>query len=103
VCAEVFAGRWVDDLDGVGVYEDEDVGAAVAGSDSEVVHPAGAAQADVAVVVDGVCADSVGPGFRGAWWGGFEGRGVGVGGCLSVGAVDSLVVVDGPESVQLVL
>ena len=56
----MFAGGRVDDLDCVGVDEDECGGSGVGGADAEVVHPAGAAQGDLAVAVDDVDPDPVG-------------------------------------------
>lgn len=50
------AGREGDDGDGVVVGDGEDLGAAVAGSDAEVVHFAGASDADFAAGVDVVVA-----------------------------------------------
>ena len=43
VAAEVFAGGGVDDVDVVGVDEDEGWGAGMGRADAEVVHASGAA------------------------------------------------------------
>ena len=43
VAAEVFAGNWVNDFDGVGVDEQEGGGAGVGGVDAEVMHATGSA------------------------------------------------------------
>lgn len=105
VAAEVFVGERVDDIDGFLVDEDEDGGSGAVGADTEVVHAAGAAQADFSVAVDGVDADPVvGPvAGCGLWWGRFDGGGVGVGWGAVVGAVDALAVVDDSESLELAL
>ncbi len=57
--AEDFAGVEVDDGDGGFVGDGEDAFAGVASSDAEVVHAAGAADADVSVGVDAVVAEPV--------------------------------------------
>jgi len=59
VLGEDFAGVEVDDGDGGGVGEGEDAFAGVGSADAEVVHAAGVADGDVAVVVDSVVAEPV--------------------------------------------
>jgi hypothetical protein len=68
VFAEDFAGVLVDDGDGVGVDEDGHGLTFVGCADAEVVHAAGAVEADFAEAVDVVIADShrAGPGRRAA-------------------------------------
>ncbi len=73
VFAEDLAGVEVDDGDGGFVDEGEDAFAAVVRADAEVVHAAGAAEADVAVGVDVVVAEPVV-----AWRGVSAGRAFGV-------------------------
>ena len=67
-----------DDGDGGVVGEGEDAGAAVFVADAEVVHAAGAAEADFPVAADEVVADAVVA--RGAGLGGECFRGGAVGG-----------------------
>ena len=57
--AEDFADVVVDDGDGVGVDEDGAGLAFVGGVDAEMMHAAGAAQADLVQAVDVVVADTV--------------------------------------------
>jgi hypothetical protein len=78
VFAEDFAGVLVDHGGGVGVDEDGDCLACVGGADAEVVHAAGAAEADLAEAVDVVVADSVVRIVCVAGWGGLDGGGVGL-------------------------
>jgi hypothetical protein len=82
VLAEDFAGVCVDHGDGVSVDEDGHCGTCVGGADAEVVHAAGATEADLAEAVDVVVADPVvRPGVL-VEWGGFDGGGIGLGrGC----------------------
>ena len=54
--AEDFAGVAVDHGDGVGIDEDGYGLACVGGADAEVVHVAGAAEADLAEAVDVIVA-----------------------------------------------
>jgi hypothetical protein len=102
VFAEDFAGVLVDHGDDVGVDEDGDGLAFVAGADAEVVHAAGAAQADLAEAVDMVGADPVVRLAALAGRGGFDGGDIGLG---RGGAVERTVgpdlVVDASEGVQL--
>jgi hypothetical protein len=58
VVAEDFAGVLVDDGDGVGIDEDVSGEPAWGCADAEVVHAAGAAEADLAEAVDVIGADS---------------------------------------------
>lgn len=75
------------------------------GADAEVVHASGAAEADLAAVVDVVVAQSVmGRGAGAAGRAGFREGLVGGGwGAAVEGAVWALVVVDLAEAVQLFL
>ena len=59
------AGVEHDDGDVVVVGDGEDAFAGVVGADPEVVHAAGASEADVAVDVDAVVAQPVVPGVEG--------------------------------------
>jgi hypothetical protein len=59
VFAEDFAGVEVDDGGGGFVGDREDAFAGVSAADAEVVHAAGAADADVSVGIDAVVAESV--------------------------------------------
>ena len=77
--AEDFAGVLVDHGDDVGVDEDGDGLAFVAGADAEVVHAAGAAEADLAEAVDVVVTDPVVPPAVLSGWGGLDGGGIGLG------------------------
>lgn len=79
VVAEDFAGVLVDDGDGVGVDEDGDRRTCVGCADAEVVHAAGAAEADLAEAVDVIGADPVVRIIGSVGWSGFDGGGVGVG------------------------
>ena len=54
-----FPGAELDDGDAVGVGQSEDLLAAVSDADAEVVHPAGAADADLAALVDMVVTQPV--------------------------------------------
>ena len=103
VFAEDFAGGVVDDGDVVGVDQEGDWLSGVGGADAEVVHPAGAAEADFAVAVDVVGADPVvRPVGVVVGWGGFRGGGVGVGGGVAgEGPVGPEMVVEVAEPVEL--
>jgi hypothetical protein len=102
VFAEDFAGGVVDDGDVVGVDQDGDWLSGVGGADAEVVHPAGAAEADFAVAVDVVGADPVVRAVGVVGWGGFGGCGVGVGGSVAgKSPVRPVGVVEVPEPVEL--
>ena len=99
--AEDFAGGEVDDGDGGVVGDGEDACAAVGGADAEVVHAAGAAEADLPVVVDVVVAEPV---VAGAVSGGsgFGRGGVGVRGVVRrQGAVGSVRSCRCAERVEL--
>jgi hypothetical protein len=69
----------VDDGDGVGVDEDGHGRAGVGCADAEVVHAAGAAEADLAEAVDVVGADPVVRLAALVGRGGFDGGGIGLG------------------------
>lgn len=101
----MLAGGGVDDVDGVVVDEYQDRGVGVGDADAEVVEFPGSAHGEFAEPVDDVDADAVvgvvDPGVVGR--GGFEGVGVGSCGGLAVGAVDSVVVVEALEGIELVL
>ena len=102
VFAEDFAGVLVDDGDGAGVDEDGHRLTFVGGADAEVVHPAGAAEADLAEAVDVVVADPVVRIAALSGWGGFDGGGVGLGWGGAVQCpVGSDLVVDVGEGVEL--
>ena len=102
VFAEDFAGVLVDDGDGVGVDEDGHRLTFVGGADAEVVHPAGAAEADLAEAVDVVGADPVVRIAALSGWGGFDGGGIGLGWGGAVQCpVGSDLVVDVGEGVEL--
>jgi hypothetical protein len=87
------------------VGEREDAFACVGGADSEVVHPAGAAEARLAFGVEPVVAQPVVPlGVAVGRWGGFGGGSVGVAWGSSVQrAVWALLVVVLAELIELVL
>lgn len=104
MAAEVFAGGWVDDVDGVLVDEHQDRCVGVLDSDAEVVQSSGAPQGELPEAVDDVDADSVvdvwvvaagSCGFQGGVVGGCRG--------LAVGSVHPVVVVELLERVELVL
>ena len=80
VGAEDFAGGEVDDGDGGLVEDGEDAALCVVGADAEVVHAAGAPEADLAEAVDVVGADSVVRIAALVGRGGFDGGGIGLGG-----------------------
>ena len=107
VGAEDFAGELVDDCDGGlvgdGDGDGEDAAVCVAGADAEVVHAAGAAEADLAVVVGLVVAQPVVAGVAdGAGWSRFGCGGVGDrGGEPLQCPVGSKLVVDALEAVEL--
>jgi hypothetical protein len=102
VFAEDFAGVAVEHGDGVGVDEDGDGLTFVGGADAEVVHAAGAPEADLAEVVDVVIADAVVRSVVLGRWGGLDGGGIGVGwGGAVEGRMGSGLVVDAGEGVQL--
>jgi hypothetical protein len=101
VAAEVLAGGGVDDVDGVFVDEHEDRCVGVLDAGAEVVKFPGSAQGELAEAVDGVDSDPV-VGVVLLWSlgsGRFDGRGVGGGWGVAVGAVGSVVVVEVPEGV----
>ena len=102
VGAEDFAGELVDDCDGGLVGDGEDAAVCVAGA-AEVVHAAGAAEADLAVVVGLVVAQPVVAGVAdGAGWSRFGCGGVGDrGGEPLQCPVGSKLVVDALEAVEL--
>jgi hypothetical protein len=79
VGAEDFAGVLVDDGDGLGVGEDGDRRTCVGCADAEVVHAAGAAEADLAEAVDVVVADPIVRIAALSGWGGFDGGAIGLG------------------------
>jgi hypothetical protein len=80
VFAEDLAGVLVDDGDGVSVDEDGHRLTFVGDADAEMVHPAGAAKADLAEAVDVVIADAVVRIAALSTWAGFDGGGIGLGG-----------------------
>ena len=59
VAAQVLAGGWVDDVDGVVVDEHQDRRVGVVDSDAEVVEFPGSAQGEFAEPVDDVDADTL--------------------------------------------
>jgi hypothetical protein len=103
VGAEDFAGELVDDCDGGLVGDGEDAAVCVAGADAEVVHAAGAAEADLAVVVGSVVAQPVVAGVAdGGGWSRFRCGGVGDrGGEPLQCPVGSKLVADALEAVEL--
>jgi hypothetical protein len=82
VVAEDLAGGVVGDGHGCFVGEDEDGFSGVVVADSEVVEFSGSSEGEFAELVDGVVADSVVGGEGLPAGGGFDGRGVGLLGCL---------------------
>ena len=102
VLAEDFAGVVVEHGDGVGVDEDCHRLACMDGADAEVVHAAGAAEADLAEAVDVVVADAVVRIVALSSWGGLDGGGIGLGwGGAMERTMRPDLVVDAGEAVQL--
>jgi len=104
VGAEGLSGRGIDDGDVEGIDDEQHGGCGVVDSDAEVVEFPGSTKGEFAESVDGVDADAVvDAGGRNVGRGGFDGRVVGDGGGVAVGAVDPLGVVDAAEGVELLL
>jgi hypothetical protein len=102
VFAEDFAGVCVDHGDGGGVDQDGDRRTCVGGADAEVVHAAGAAEADLAEAVEVVVVDAVVRPAVLSGWGGLDGGGIGLGrGGAMERTMGQDLVVDAGEGVQL--
>jgi hypothetical protein len=102
VLAENLTGVCVEHGDGVSVDEDCHRLTCMDGADAEVVHAAGAAEADFAEAVDVIIADAVVGIVALSRWGGLDGGGISMGrGGAMERTMRSDLVVDAGEAVEL--